>query len=86
MGKGPKETRNPEGFVSHITASILRKIRMHLEQKRWAGALATERQYGDKGPFHITTRIGELASAGDEAGVERWLAHSNAPRSTGAGV
>ena len=74
MGKGPKETRHPQGIVNHITASILRKIRMHLEQERWAGALAIERQYGDKGPFHITTCIGELASAGDEAGVERWLA------------
>ncbi len=44
------------------------------DQERWAEALAVERQYGDKAPSHIATRIGELASAGDEAGVERWKA------------
>ena len=42
------------------------------EQERWAEALAVERTHGEGAPVHIATRIGELAVAGDEAGVARW--------------
>lgn len=44
------------------------------EWELWACALAIERQYGDDAPQHIAERIGALAMAGDEAGVETWKA------------
>ncbi|WP_145205990.1 DUF6961 family protein [Sphingobium sp. B2] len=43
-------------------------------QERWAEALAIERRYGENAPDHIATRVTEFALAGDEAGVERWMA------------
>lgn len=43
-------------------------------QERWAEALAVERRYGGNAPDHIATRVTELALAGDEAGVQRWIA------------
>jgi hypothetical protein len=43
-------------------------------QERWAEALAIERCYGENAPAHIATMVTELALAGDEAGVQRWIA------------
>jgi hypothetical protein len=42
------------------------------ERELWACALLVERQHGEGAPVWIATRIGELALAGDDAGVERW--------------
>lgn len=42
------------------------------DQERWAEALAIERLHGDRAPVWIAERIGELALAGDAAGVERF--------------
>jgi hypothetical protein len=42
------------------------------ERELWACALLVEREHGDRAPAWIAQRIGELALAGDEAGVERW--------------
>lgn len=47
---------------------------MTADQERWAEALAVERQHGARGPAFIAERIGALALAGDEQGVERWKA------------
>jgi hypothetical protein len=47
---------------------------MSPEQERWAEALAVEKLYGKDGPRFIAERIGALAIAGDQAGVERWKA------------
>jgi hypothetical protein len=44
------------------------------EQERWAEALAVERRYGAEAPRHVAERIGELALAGDVAGIARWKA------------
>ncbi|WP_426387583.1 DUF6961 family protein [Sphingobium sp. R-21] len=44
------------------------------EQEHWAEALAIERQWGNDAPRHIAARVSALALAGDEAGVERWIA------------
>ncbi|AQA00601.1 hypothetical protein BWQ93_01585 [Sphingopyxis sp. QXT-31] len=44
------------------------------ERELWACALLVERQHGEAAPLWIATRIGELALAGDMAGVERWKA------------
>lgn len=44
------------------------------ERELWACALLIERQHGDDAPAFIASRIGELALAGDAAGVERWKA------------
>jgi len=44
-----------------------------LEHERWAEALLLERQHGDRAPDIIATRVKELALAGDEAGVQRWI-------------
>jgi hypothetical protein len=44
------------------------------ERELWACALLIERQHGEVAPLWIATRIGELALAGDMAGVERWKA------------
>jgi hypothetical protein len=43
------------------------------EHERWAEALLIERQHGDEAPEHIASRIRDLALAGDEAGVQRWM-------------
>jgi hypothetical protein len=43
-------------------------------QERLAEALAIQKLYGNDGPLWIAGRIGALAAAGDEAGVERFLA------------
>ncbi len=40
----------------------------------WACALAVEKQHGADAPLFVATRIGALALAGDQAGVERWKA------------
>lgn len=40
----------------------------------WACALAIERQYGERGPFHIAERVGALVLLGDTAGVDMWRA------------
>lgn len=42
------------------------------DHERWAEALAIERQHGDQAPVFVAERIGALALAGDEAGVERF--------------
>lgn len=42
------------------------------EWEIWACAQAVERQYGEDGPRHIAERIGELALAGDVAGIATW--------------
>lgn len=42
------------------------------DQERWAEALAVEKIYGADAPAFIASRIGALAAAGDENGVERW--------------
>jgi protein-disulfide isomerase-like protein with CxxC motif len=42
------------------------------EQERWAEALAIERLHGEGAPRWIAERIGTLALAGDDAGVERF--------------
>jgi hypothetical protein len=42
------------------------------ERERYAEALAVERIHGDQAPAFIAERIGALAAAGDEAGVQRW--------------
>ncbi len=47
---------------------------MTQDEERWAEALAVERQHGAGGAAFITERIGALALAGDEAGLERWKA------------
>ncbi|MGN6277700.1 MAG: DUF6961 family protein [Sphingomonas sp.] len=44
------------------------------EQERWAEALAIERQHGEDAPQFIAERIGALALAGDQEGIERWKA------------
>ena len=44
------------------------------EQERWAEALAIERQHGEDAPRFIAERIGALALAGDQEGIERWKA------------
>ncbi|WP_407696102.1 DUF6961 family protein [Sphingobium soli] len=36
--------------------------------------MAIERRYGGNAPDHIATRVTELALAGDEVGVQRWIA------------
>ncbi|WP_232313802.1 DUF6961 family protein [Sphingobium sp. TCM1] len=47
---------------------------MTAEQEHWAEALWVEKRWGDKAAEHIATRVTSLAIAGDEAGVERWIA------------
>jgi hypothetical protein len=42
------------------------------ERERYAEALAVERIHGDQAPAFIAERIGALAMAGDQAGVQRW--------------
>ena len=42
------------------------------DQERWAEALAIERLHGEHAPAYVAERIGALALAGDEAGVERF--------------
>ena len=44
---------------------------MTADHERWAEALAIERRHGDEAALFIAERIGALALAGDEAGVER---------------
>ena len=46
---------------------------MNPEQERWAEALAIEKRYGDEAPVYVAERIGALATAGDAAGVERFM-------------
>ncbi|MDH7640262.1 DUF6961 family protein [Sphingomonas oryzagri] len=46
---------------------------MNPEHQRWAEALQIERQHGDAAPDIIASRVQELALAGDEAGVQRWI-------------
>ena len=40
----------------------------------WACALAVEKQHRAGAPRFVAARIGALALAGDNAGVERWKA------------
>ena len=42
------------------------------DEQRWAEAMEIERLHGDDGPRWIAERIGALALAGDEDGVERF--------------
>lgn len=44
------------------------------EQERWAEALLVERQRGEKASAFIASRIRTLALAGDEVGIDRWMA------------
>lgn len=50
-----------------------------------AEALWVERKYGADGPVFIASRIGALAQAGDEAGMERWKAIAAAFQSLQSG-
>lgn len=43
-------------------------------QERLAEALAIQKTHGEGGPLWIASRIGDLAVAGDWAGVERFRA------------
>lgn len=45
---------------------------MHPDQERWAEALQIQRMYGEDAPRWLAERIGALALAGDEAGVQRF--------------
>ena len=40
----------------------------------WACAQQVIKQHGGKAPLHVSARIGELANAGDVAGVDTWKA------------
>ena len=42
------------------------------DEERWAEAMAVQRQHGERAPLHVAERIGALALAGDEEGVQRW--------------
>jgi hypothetical protein len=42
------------------------------DHERWAEALMIERQHGERAPVFVAERIGALALAGDDAGVERF--------------
>ena len=42
------------------------------EEERWAEALAVYRQYGVAASLHISERIGALALAGNQDGIDRW--------------
>lgn len=42
------------------------------DEERWAEALLVDKQHGDAAPAFIASRIGALAIAGDEGGIERW--------------
>ncbi|MBP8235641.1 MAG: hypothetical protein KAY22_25435 [Rhizorhabdus sp.] len=44
------------------------------DEERWAEALAVERIHGAGAPRYVAERIGTLALAGDQAGVDRWKA------------
>jgi len=41
------------------------------DEERWAEALAIERIHAEDAPVWIAERIGALALAGDDAGVQR---------------
>src|SRR3569623_401021 len=47
---------------------------MALSEQEWrlAEALAVHKRHGADAPMHVAERIGELALAGDHAGVKRW--------------
>ncbi|WP_246152606.1 DUF6961 family protein [Sphingomonas montanisoli] len=47
---------------------------MSPDEERLVEALAVERLYGAQAPLFVAARIGDLALAGDEAGIERWRA------------
>jgi hypothetical protein len=42
------------------------------DREIWACALAVERSHGENAPRHVAERIGELATAGDQEGIETW--------------
>lgn len=44
------------------------------DQDRWAEALAVHRMYGEEAAMHVAERIGALAVAGDQDGIDRWMA------------
>lgn len=58
---------------------------MNRSQEVMAEALWVERKYGADGPVFIASRIGALAQAGDEAGMERWKAIAAAFQSLQSG-
>ena len=43
------------------------------DEERWAEALMIERQHGVGAREHVAERLTQLALAGDDAGVARWL-------------
>lgn len=45
---------------------------MRREEERWAEATAVYRMYRDHADVHIAERIAALATAGDQAGIDRW--------------
>jgi hypothetical protein len=49
-------------------------MRVTRDQERLAEALLIQRIHGDDGPRWIAERIGALALAGDQAGVDRFRA------------
>lgn len=44
------------------------------EQERWAEAIAVHRMYAENAATHVAERIGALALAGDQDGIDRWIA------------
>jgi hypothetical protein len=42
------------------------------DEERWAEAMVVHRQHGERAPLHVAERIGALALAGDDKGVQRW--------------
>ncbi len=45
---------------------------MTIDQERWAEAAMVLRQQGSNAHVFVAERIGALAIAGDQAGVDRW--------------
>lgn len=47
---------------------------MNTDQELWACASTVLEQHGDHAPAFVAERIGALAVAGDQAGVDIWKA------------
>lgn len=47
---------------------------MNADRELWACASTVLEQYGDHAPVFVAERIGVLADAGDQAGVDIWKA------------
>lgn len=60
------------GLVRGWPAQGIDIVALTEDHWRLAEALAVRKRYGREAEVHIAQRIGELALAGDLAGVERW--------------